>query len=653
MAWFSAEALASQMGLPNSSRGVRDKANKEQWQSRPRSGKGGGKEFHIDSLPQETRVHLMLQASKIEVNGTVFELPKKDSSELNYCPEALWNLYDKATDKHKAKAQRKFNIACAVADLRAKKFPIKDVLEMVAKEHGSSVGTVRRTFYAVEGYERGDWITLFVPKYQARKEYLDAEFTPEAWEMFKADYLRAEPTDLTACIDRLHETGKSKGWVIPAESSIRRKLKREFTKDQVVLLREGEHALMSLYPHQQRSVLALHALEHINGDGYQHNVFVKWHNGEILRPKTWFWQDVYSRKIVGYYVDVSENKDAIRLSLRNVIEAYGMPKTLTIDNTLAAANKELTAGMKVRKRFKVIDGEPDGLFVTLGMKVQWTSINHGKGHGEAKPVERAFGRGGLEQMIDLHPLNAGAYTGPNPMNKPDNYNSKNAVDVTDFLKSVEFGVQMFNSKAKRETEICKGLMSFDEAFQVSYEASTIRKATKEQLRMLMLCSEPVTVLKNGTFTLKAGGKIGNQTNRYSNLDLIGIRLKNNKVVVRFDPQNLHKHVFCYTVDGRFICEAECLEMVGFNDRTAARDHHKNRTRYTKATKLATKAKQNMDIAEVAAQMPAVEPPPPPETKIVEMFQQVGNTMQVKQIEEDEQEDAFCRAMDLIQLDDEI
>lgn len=86
-------------------------------------------------------------------------------------------------------------------------------------------------------------------------------------------------------------------------------------------------------------------MQWINGDGYQHNVFVKWFNGEILRPKTWFWQDVASRKIIGWRTDVSENTDSIRLSLMDVFQTYGIPQELTIDNTRAAANKWLTGGV--------------------------------------------------------------------------------------------------------------------------------------------------------------------------------------------------------------------------------------------------------------------------------------------------------------------
>ena len=67
--------------------------------------------------------------------------------------------------------------------------------------------------------------------------------------------------------------------------------------------------------------------------------------------------------------------------------------------------------------------------------MHWTSVVAGKGWGQAKPVERAFGVGGLEEYVDKHPALAGAYTGPNPQAKPDNYGDR-AVDAELFLKTL-------------------------------------------------------------------------------------------------------------------------------------------------------------------------------------------------------------------------
>jgi putative transposase len=643
--WYSAKELEGKPGMLAHAANITRKAKLDGWEKRQAPGvKGVAFEYHIDSLPEQAKTALILQSGKIEIQGKFYDIRKpEDSEEVSYNRAAMWARYDALTDKQKEKTQRNLMCVKTVIKLHEHGIKILDCFDKAAAEFNLSSSHVKRFYYDAIKFEKDDWLAALSSKYQKRKEKNDAEFTPEAWEFFKADYLRLEQPSLAACVYRTQQAAKQKGWLVPSSTSIRRKIERELTKIQIVHAREGEHATMMHYPAQERSIASLHALEWINGDGYQHNVFVKWWSGEILRPKTWVWQDIYSRKILGYHCDVSENSDSIRLALMNVIEAYGIPKHSTSDNTRAAANKWLTGGVPNRYRFKVKEDDPKGILPMLGIDVHWTSVLFGKGHGQAKPVERAFSHGGLGELVDKHPLVAGAYTGANPMEKPDNYNSDNAVSVEVFLQALEQGIAMFNSRPKRETEACRGVMSFDQAFDESYKQSKIRKATQEQLRLLMLTAEAVRVQRDGTFKLEAGGKIKGRANRYHNTKLAEANFKQSKIVVRFDPQRLYEMVYCYTLDGRFICEAECIEAVAFNDTKASREHNRKRVQWVKAQKIATEAQKQMSIQEVAALMPEVEVPPTPETKIIEMFHQSGNTVRVVKVEAEFNKDDFENA----------
>jgi len=646
--WISAKELAGKLGMPAHASNVTRRAKAEGWVSRQTEGvKGIAFEYHIDSLPEQTRTSLILQAGKIEIQGKLYDIAKPSTDEeLDYSRDELWSRWDKASTKHREKAEERLKMVEMVIKLYGTGVLLEKCFVLVAKEFGSSKTTIGRYYYKTQDFERVDWLPVLLPKRRGNRPDQEAEFTPEAWEFLKADWLRPEKPSLAACILRLEDAAKEHGWTFPAESSIRRKIQRELTKPQITLARDGEHALAMLYPAQERSVSDLCALEWINGDGYQHNVFVRWWNGEIIRPKTWVWQDIYSRKVLGYYCDISENSDAIRLALMTVIDTYGIPKHVTVDNTRAAANKWLTGGVPNRYRFKVKEDDPKGILPMLGIETHWTSVLFGKGHGQAKPVERAFSHGGLGELVDKHPLVAGAYTGPSPMEKPDNYSQENAVDVKVFLKALEAGINQFNARAKRKTEVCQGLMSFDQAFAESYQNATIRKATKEQLRLLLLTAEAVRVQKDGTFKLDSGGTIQGRSNRYYNSILAEIHLQHNKVVARFDPQNLHSSVLCYSLDGRFICEADCIEAAAFGDTQAGREHNRSRTQWVKAQKAAAKAQQQMGIKEVAARMPETETPEPVESKVVEVFRPVGNTIQVTEVETDvdEFEDAFAKGI---------
>ena len=58
--WHSAAELASLPGMPSTVQKINIRAKRERWQSRPRQGQGGGREYHIEALPRETRVALAL-----------------------------------------------------------------------------------------------------------------------------------------------------------------------------------------------------------------------------------------------------------------------------------------------------------------------------------------------------------------------------------------------------------------------------------------------------------------------------------------------------------------------------------------------------------------------------------------------------------------
>ncbi|MCR9669552.1 transposase domain-containing protein [Vibrio parahaemolyticus] len=641
--WFIASELAGVVGLPSTERNTRECLKKlatdKPELARKRQGTRGI-EYHVSLLPAATQTALYKREGKVQVGDQVLELPK-DTGAKKYCREALWARWDKTNNEAKEKAKKALKAVQAVNALVKNGTKKLDAYHYVAEQFDMSLSTVRRAVAKIKDIDVCDWAPALLPKHfevaQVKKAKQFAFITPEAWEFFKADYLCLEQPSMSVSYERLKDAAKHHGWSIPSLKSLSRRLEHEVPIQQRVMLREGQHALHQMFPPQERSVEGLHALEWINGDGYQHNVFVRWFNGEIIRPKTWFWADVYSRKIVGWRCDISENTDSIRLSLMDVCEKYGIPKEITLDNTRAAANKWMTGGVPNRYRFKVKEDDPLGIIPMMGIELHWSSVILGKGHGQAKPIERAFGVGGLEEYVDKHPLCRGAYTGPNPMAKPDNYGSK-AIEAEDFLIAIAKGVEMYNAKENRSTEVCKGFMSFNQAFNASYEVAPIRKATEEQLHMMMLQAEAVRVSRHGTVSLDAGGSLKGRRNRYyadAMMNYIG-----QKLVARFDPLKLHEAIEIYTLNGVRVCTAECLEKVGFGDTQAAREHKRKRTQFTKANKIAAEAQTEMDALEVAAMMKPLEEEVIPETKVVEPFRPVaiGNTVARVQVEEEAEDD---------------
>lgn len=606
---YSAKELVglSLATLPNSVQGILYQAKKNCWATQKRVGKGGGVEYAVKSMPEDVQAEIVVKLGKSAVKN----LPVLAEESAPVDAQLLWATYEQGTAKQQQKAQMKLGIMFAVAELVNGGVKILDALALVCHKHNQdgekpvTVSALKSWWYQVKDADRSLWLPLLMDSYGAHSESREAAFTPEAWAFFRADYFRNERPQFGSCYERLKRAASANGWVIPSPSSVKRKILREIPKTHQTYLRDGTYALSRMYPSLIRTVAGIEAMEWVNGDGYKHNVWVRWHNGHIIRPKTWLWQDVRTRKILAYRCDESENTNMIRLALLDVVNKYGIPKHLTIDNTKAAANKKMTGGVKNRYRFKVREDEVQGIIPALGIQLHWTTVRYGRGRGQAKPIERAFSHGGLGELVDKHPLLAGYHAGDNALDKPDNYQGNKAgVDYESFILALEEGIQMFNERQDRATEICQGKLSFNQAFERDYAVAEKRWATPEQLRYLLTLHEEVTLKENGTFTLKAGGEVQGLRNRYEAYELIGTNHK--KVVVRYDPNNLHDAVWVYSLDGTYLAEAHCTVDAAFGDTIAAQDHSRKEREFVRHTQKAAKAAQDMAIQEAAAYMPPVE-----------------------------------------------
>lgn len=650
--WFTAQELAGLPELPTTDRRVRALAKRESWVSRQRSGRGGGLEYHLQSLPQRAQAALILRAHRAgarqspadsspaggpgspdQADGraslTAQNSPPHNqggaAGSFEYDPESLTARFERQPAEKRAEAERISVAIDRALVMIEQKVPARDAWATAARSIGMGRATLQRWHARVRKYQRPHWPAAALKNYQGREPF--AKFTPAAWQFLLTDYLRLERPSLAACYQRLLRAAGEKGWDVPPERTVYHhieRLRRE-QPTRVVLRRDGEAALMRMYPALDRSVAELHALEWINGDGYQHNVFVRWPDDTIARPKTWFWQDVYSRKIIGFRTDETEHSDVIRLALGDVIEHWGIPRHATIDNTRAAANKWLTGGVPNRYRFTVREDDPLGLLPSLGVQVHWTSVNNGRGHGQAKPVERAFQSiGGLGDYVDRHLAFEGAYCGENPMAKPENYGTK-AIPLDDFLAVLAQEIRAWNARPGRRTEMAGGKLSYDQVFEDSYQRSTITRATSAQRRLWLMKAEKVRVAQDGCVTLQAGGVVGVGKNRYSGGDAL-YPYAGELVAVRFDPQRLHGTVHAYTVRDEYIGPCECILAAGYGDTSLGRQHTRARKTWMKAEKAAADALQTMSATEAARLLPEIEPDDALEPGVIE-----GRFRQQKQV----------------------
>ncbi len=619
--WYPTKDLAGLPQLPSTERGVQKRAEREGWRLRhvPYACRGGRRrEYHISALPEGAVAELMRREGAGGGSGSPSPqapLPRGErgfkEEGSSYDPQALWAWAEKRPERLRARGRERAELLMKVMALAEAGTPMRKAFRAVGEAAGVSPANLRNWYYGVNGkpgakdYHRSDWAAALIPGYTGRTAA--AKMSPEAWEFVKADYLRPSRPSAAECYERLVRAAREHGWTVPSRKTVERRLK-DIPHAVRVLAREGAEALKRLYPAQERDRSVFHALEAVNADGHRFDVMVRWPDGEVRRPEMVAWQDLYSGKILAWRVDKAENADLVRLSFADLVREYGIPDHAYLDNGRGFAAKWVTGGAPNRYRFKVREEDPVGVLVALGVQVHWTTPYH----GQAKPIERAFGD--LARYVAKHPALEGAYTGNRPDAKPENYGSR-AVPLEAFVRVLTEEIAAHNARPGRRTAVCRK-RSFDEVFAESYARSPIRKATAEQLRACMLAAEVKTARRNGEFRLAAGA-CGERHNRYWCPDLE--EFAGERVVVRFDPQGLHEGAWVYTMDGRYIGEAKLLEAAGFDDTEAARAHARERNRRRKAVKAQLEAERRMDALEVAARLPAVEAAPALDAKVIRPF----------------------------------
>lgn len=590
--YFTAAQLAGLPGMPGTVQGVMNKVTREGWDSRQREGRGGGREYPLDALPAETRETLARRLITAAAAAPAAAAHDNSITPADARAEQLAAEFEAKPEKRKKAAREALAIVQQWAALAAKGFTWRAAAPALAGQHSISTATLYRMWSAVKDQPRHLWLYFLVDGYAGRTR--EAECSAEAWEILKADYLRLERPTAEACVERLRAGAKTRpDWKLPSDRTLVRRL-ADLPEVVKTLAREGPTAAKELYPAQQRLRSALAALAIVNGDGYKHNLWVRFPDGEVVRAVTWFWQDVYSAKILNWRTDKTEHTDVIRLSFGDLVERFGIPESVVVDNTHAAANKTMTGGARSRFRFKVREEEPLGVFELLGCPVHFTT----PGHGQAKPVERTFGVGGVGEYIDKAPEFSGAWTGSSVLDKPEYDGKHRAVELADLDRVIAREIAAWNAREGRRGAMHAG-RSCDALFDASYPSIVVRRATEAQRRLWLLATEPVRAsAKNGEITLDAGRVVGERVaNRYWSAELAD--LAGRQVVAKFDPQRLHQGVHIYTADGRYVCFAECLKPAGFNDANAGREHNRARGSFLRGAKQMVEAERRMTALEVA------------------------------------------------------
>lgn len=589
--WFTAAELAALdlPGLPATKREINRRAEREGWERRlgtdrqplvrPRKGRGGGTEYHVALLPAAARLALVQRGLAGVVPGP---------SDAAKAAIGGWRWFESQSADVRAKAQARLEIVRMVELLEDAGLTRTAAIAEAAARSGKSTAVIWNWLTLIKGVPPHDQLPALADRRQGggRK----AEIDPELWIIFKSDYLRASEPTLTSCYERIALIAAERDLSLPCEKTMKRRLEAEIDPRILLLRRKGEEALRRSIPAQRRTVEHMHAMEAVNMDGHKFDVWVTpADGGKPIRPIMVALQDIRSSKIVAWRLGESESTMLARLTIADMIRDFGVPKRLTTDNGRAFASKWLTGAAPTRFRGKILDTDPTGLLVALGIDINWAI----PGRGQSKPIERAFRD--LVDRVARAPEAEGAFTGTGPHAKPHNYGSK-VMSWADFHAHVARQITLHNARLGRTGRDYNG-RSFDQVFADTFVE--IGKASPEQLRMALLAAEQVRVNKQT-------GEIALFGNRYWAEGCAA--LHGELVTVRFDPDDLHSEVHVYHQRGHFLLTAPVIADTGWGDVEGARATAKRWKGLHRAIRDGVDAEQLLSAEQIAALQPrAIEP----------------------------------------------
>ncbi len=547
--WFSAQELADAglPGVPTTKKGVLNLVDREGWtQVRKRAGRGGGVEYHVSHLPE---------AAQAALQADVGRQASKDRLDR----ESVWLRWERLPEKLRAEAQRRLEIIDRIDAMTAAGMRLTAAIDTVVSQatreaiavgghRPISASTVHMWRRRIAGVRRDDRAAYLAPDYVGRTAR--SEIPVAAWEAYKRMWLRQEQPTHAATYRYVERVAAEQGWpALPSRKTFQRRIEAEIPRDSEILLRQGPKAAKHTIAHADRDRSSLRALDVANLDGHTWDVFCLYEDGVIDRPVSLAVQDIYSGMPLAIRFDRTLNHHIVRLALADTFRDFGLVNRLIMDNGRENQAKEIS-GQTSRFRKRAAEEEPAGILKLLNIEPVFATPYH----GQAKPIERMFRDWATD--IAKHPAFAGAYVGNKPTAKPENYKSK-AIPIAEFEAVVRSEIAHYARQAGRRGRGMNG-RSFLQVFEESLATHAPRRVTPEQLRLCLLSA------KVGAPDVRSGA-IAVGDHRYWSPELAALRRQ--RLVVRFDPQDLSETVHVYDLQGRYLCSAP-RTMVGSYDNLA-------------------------------------------------------------------------------------
>ena len=361
-------------------------------------------------------------------------------------------------------------------------------------------------------------------------------------------YLDLRKPKLTVCFDLTRYKARQEGWALRSYKQCYRFI-RKLPKAVVLKYRGGDEAFVNdgeRFIERDYSILASNEIW--CGD---HHRFDEWvsHAGKHVRPWLTAWEDVRSRKIVGWTIYAHDpNTDTILAAFAMGARSHGLCEWVYVDNGKDYDSHALQGKTKRQRRHHIEYDEQraGGVFRSLDVKV----VHAEPYHGQSKPIERFFGTV-EERFGKLWPT----YCGNCPANRPEDLQLRlergAAPTLEDF--AIAFGEWL---EADYHGRPHTGNAMDRQSLAAVFDQNLKDKRIVPDAVLAVLMWKPSTPLKVGQNGVVWYGL------RYGGVDAALFRWLGKEVVVRVDPANVARAMVC-DVDGRFICMTRANERLPF------------------------------------------------------------------------------------------
>lgn len=332
-------AAMSLPGLPGAKKNIAAKAERENWESRPRSGRGGGVEYAVSSLPAAARAELESRAAVALLSSAAAATPARREEQL----ELTLPTVDQLNDDRRAVAEARCAIVAQVNTLALALGVDRAITQIVEQARAGSLPEHVQQFVRRANARKGEARTLskstvyrWYREFRATNDSAQrmcrlatktwgaaaAEEYPWWTASFLREYCQPNKPSVSAAYAAFARGWPANESEAPSVHVVRRLLKR---LPPVVTYRGRNTgaALKAKLPYVRRDWSCLAPNDVWIGDG--HGMKCK-----VIRPDTGkpgvveltMIIDGFSRLVVGWSVSLSENVIAVSDALRHAMTQH-------------------------------------------------------------------------------------------------------------------------------------------------------------------------------------------------------------------------------------------------------------------------------------------------------------------------------------------